>query len=812
MPSVFECVVGVLLGIAVATAGGASDRLIEQGLAEIHKPSAAAEAKAREITLSFALPQPGLTSAGIYDATGRLVRVLWTLKSLPAGQQKTTWDGNDALATPAPAGAYTLKVVANRSTYTNIGTIGNTAFPPDSFHHVPINFESVALGRDGAVYTVHDWDEPHNDVIRWSPETGRVLSHSGHPFGGLLKAVAVDDDFVYASGYSDLQDRTKSKFIILRLRLPGDPANPKASAWRLEPFTKAGKHLVVYDGNAAFPAGSSEDDRALMRMPLLSLAVHEGTLYVTDTLAGQVRRYDKVTGQQTGAIDVRLPQAVAVGADGRIWVGHERTKVSVFSADGRPLGTPVTALTNVIAIALGQANTLYVADHGAGQVCVYDLTGNDATRHRVLGAKAEPGDRAADRFRNLHGLAVDEAGNLITAQNEFFFNGGRLAKFAPDGKLVWEQMGLEFSSNGNYDPADPDTFYSFMEHTYRLDRKTGGWQFLGNSFSGTPYRGGPGSALRIGRLGGQTFAFMPAGDGVQVYRIEPAADPNHGPVTRLVSILGRSTPLPTGKHSEESWKQENRYLWSWNDEQGDHTPQPGEIVYWAKPEDGRPMWQFRPITIDPGKNLWITSADRGGNTPEQNSIWMIPMGGTNKLGNPVYEWKEVRRVIAQESLLWPMSMKMAQHGDDGMTYVYGHTKRPGTPQHGGAWMGGNVLAGFEGDQCKWQTVLPDVCVSMDFIPGGRGGCLIGGKPGAGQIHHYTRDGLLIGVCGPDPKIMGAPPNNPSGFLDMYAAVAVNRDPRDGLLDVFVEDNFNLRIAWYRIDDRQIETIVTPFTR
>jgi hypothetical protein len=43
-------------------------------------------------------------------------------------------------------------------------------------------------------------------------------------------------------------------------------------------------------------------------------------------------------------------------------------------------------------------------------------------------------------------------------------------------------------------------------------------------------------------------------------------------------------------------------------------------------------------------------------------------------------------------------------------------------------------------------------------------------------------------------------------------VAVNRDPRDGLLDVFVEDNFNLRIAWYRIDDRQIETIVTPFTR
>ena len=293
---------------------------------------------------------------------------------------------------------------------------------------------------------------------------------------------------------------------------------------------------------------------------------------------------------------------------------------------------------------------------------------------------------------------------------------------------------------------------------------------------------------------------------MQVYRIEPPVDRDHGPVTRLVSVLGRANPLPTGQHSEESWKQENRYLWSWNDEQGDHTPQPDEIVYWARPEDGKPLWQYRPITIDADKNLWITSADRGGNTPEQNSIWMVPMAGTNRLGNPIYEWKNVRRVISQESLFWPMSMKMAQHGGDGMTYVYGHTRRKGTPQNGGAWMGGNVLAGFEGDRCKWQTVLPGVAVSLDSIPGGQGGCVIGGEPGAGRIHHYTRDGLLIGLCGPDPKVMGAPPNNPSGFLDMYAAVTVNRDPRDGLLDVFVEDNFNLRIAWYRIDDRRIETI------
>ena len=89
---------------------------------------------------------------------------------------------------------------------------------------------------------------------------------------------------------------------------------------------------------------------------------------------------------------------------------------------------------------------------------------------------------------------------------------------------------------------------------------------------------------------------------------------------------------------------------------------------------------------------------------------------------------------------------------------------------------------------------------------------IGGKPGAGRIDHYTRDGLLIGSVSPNPAIMGAPPNNPSGFLDMYAAVTVNRDPRDSLLEVIAEDNFNLRIAWYRIDDQRIETVIGRITK
>ena len=59
----------------------------------------------------------------------------------------------------------------------------------------------------------------------------------------------------------------------------------------------------------------------------------------------------------------------------------------------------------------------------------------------------------------------------------------------------------------------------------------------------------------------------------------------------------------------------------------------------------------------------------------------------------------------------------------------------------------------------------------------------------------------------NPDFRGAQPLDwPSGMLDAYLAVNCNRDPRDGLLDVFTEDNMNGRLIWYRVDDSDIETL------
>ena len=93
------------------------------------------------------------------------------------------------------------------------------------------------------------------------------------------------------------------------------------------------------------------------------------------------------------------------------------------------------------------------------------------------------------------------------------------------------------------------------------------------------------------------------------------------------------------------------------------------------------------------------------------------------------------------------------------------------------------------------------------IPGGPGGVLVGIDPGRGTVGHYTKEGLLIGsmkTCRP----FSDPAKEPwvVGRLDSYLAVNCSRDPRDGLVDVFVEDNMNQRIVWYRVDDTNIQTV------
>lgn len=77
----------------------------------------------------------------------------------------------------------------------------------------------------------------------------------------------------------------------------------------------------------------------------------------------------------------------------------------------------------------------------------------------------------------------------------------------------------------------------------------------------------------------------------------------------------------------------------------------------------------------------------------------------------------------------------------------------------------------------------------------------------GHIYHYEHGGLLIGVAK-----LGDTAGNQTGWMYNTASLAVARDPRDGVLDVFGEDSWLNRIIWYRVDDRDIRTITGKVRR
>ncbi len=161
------------------------------------------------------------------------------MKAAEAGTLKGRWNGKDADGKLAPGGEYTWKVVVNRSKYENIGTIGNTGQPPTSSGHVPVFVEGVAVDANDGIYTVHDWDEAHFSVIKWSPKDGRAEFNTGNAVNeALLKGIAVEPDgsYAYVTGYQDLNDRAKAKFAIWRIKLARGKAGSK-----VEDFSKAGE-------------------------------------------------------------------------------------------------------------------------------------------------------------------------------------------------------------------------------------------------------------------------------------------------------------------------------------------------------------------------------------------------------------------------------------------------------------------------------------------------------------------------------------------------------------------------------------------
>jgi sugar lactone lactonase YvrE len=544
------------------------------------------------------------------------------------------------------------------------------------------------------------------------------------------------------------------------------------------------------------PEGTPEEDAALMRLPVRALAVLGDAIVATDALGGKVHSFDKVTGRKLGEFAVRLPHGLAVSPDGLLFVAHERRRVTVFTPQGESRGTVIADGGDIRSLAFGPGGRLYLADGAAGEVRTYELSGGVAKRVGGFGARAEPGDFAPDRFYELRGAAVDPSGNLITIAG-VTGGGARIAKFAPDGACLWEHMALVFCDVGNISPERPDELLTQRFHRLVLgDKERGEWRYRGTLLDGDPkYLWGNHGVMRRLTLGGSEFAFQCYGDGMQVYR-------RHGERFRLAAMVGGNEPTPDGRFVHNLPPDERRGdgWWSWSDPGGKGGIADSEVVWFRQPGEARYA-------------LFGMNADRNGNLVycehHTRAIWELPMAGLNEAGNPVYDWAQVRELVPADASRAKFMPLMAVRADDGSLYAMGRSEawdRPGGKEAGYIWMGGWALARYDAENRRqWITKLPQVCPGMCDVPGGRGGVMLGYYK-LGHIYHYEPGGLLIGAAK-----LGDAAGNQTGWMDNTAALSVERDPRDGLLDVFGEDSWLNRMIWYRVDDREREAVTGAVT-
>ena len=89
----------------------------EYGLAKPAVIQAYPNPFASEVTLSYALAEPGFVSLFIYDVNGRCIKQL-VRSNQPAGEQKVTWNGTNDAGTQVAPGLYFYSAIINGESIT----------------------------------------------------------------------------------------------------------------------------------------------------------------------------------------------------------------------------------------------------------------------------------------------------------------------------------------------------------------------------------------------------------------------------------------------------------------------------------------------------------------------------------------------------------------------------------------------------------------------------------------------------------------------------------------------------------------------
>jgi len=414
------------------------------------------------VSLSFSIDRAGSTSAGVYDAEGRLVRTLLRGEHLEAGEHRLTWDGLDRDGNPMPLGDYalrTLQAEGGRAEFVTV--IGQN---PDSSAH------DFWLGTDGGV-TAAAVDNSGMYLVAQNSETAPTLlkqsfdgsvrhwtkEHLGITTGEWQGGVALA-----AGGDSRLYMLQQNGY----LQVIDGATGHRITTWDVLPGHIERQNFIYF--------------HRLGNIAKADIAARGDTVVVSYHDENQVVWLDATTGERVANVWVDAPLGVTVDSNGRVYAISRGTVVraerngSLTTVIGRGLSNPLRLDYD------SAGNSLIVADGNLGaQVKRFSLNGQLLATYGKAGGR-EFGHYVNTDFYDITDLTADGQGGFIVAEPRT--PPRRVAHFDANGKVLNEWFGgQDYYAYVKPDPRDPTRAWLFTGEglvLVALDLEGGDWSVL----------------------------------------------------------------------------------------------------------------------------------------------------------------------------------------------------------------------------------------------------------------------------------------------------------------------------------------------
>jgi hypothetical protein len=371
-------------------------------------PSSANTAPA-QTRWGFSLPAQAITSAGVYDPDGKLVRTLWRAETFAAGRHSGGWDGLDDQGHPTHQTNHEIRLIYHRINYVWEGVYGNSSAAvggPD-VHKAYLPPTSLVLDGERVIYSVgYNEGQPGlHSFPAAAPEQHALPFPSVDPFASF-SMIAVDAQRLY---WANTGGMSRTSFVgVFDLR-SARPAQFSAGVAVCLTRRQNGKCYEPQDYRSVVSVETHE------AMAPTGLAVERNgrVLAVSHGGVGRVRLFDKTSGDLLN--EIQLPLAakklnqLAMTPGGDLWVISGRKVLRYTNLADKPtLVASIDGLVQPVAVATHPTNDdeLWVADGGTSQQLKrFDSEGKTTGVIGLAGGYSQSPEVSPDRlcFRSRDG-------------------------------------------------------------------------------------------------------------------------------------------------------------------------------------------------------------------------------------------------------------------------------------------------------------------------------------------------------------------------------------------------------------------------